>query len=123
MTGDYATDLTPDKMAGTTVVGKTTYKVWVLKPKPDLGLVARFAMVGPRGSMYFVTDHGPKYLLNSVCLGGGVSWRAAPRPLRGLDRSHLAAFYPDAVITPLAGKAVTMIDATTGDARKGRIYF
>jgi len=91
---DYATDLTLDKMAGTTVVGKTTYKVWVLKPKPDLGLVARFAMVGPRGSMYFVTDHGPKYLLNSVCLGGGVSWRAAPRPLRGLDRSHLAAFYP-----------------------------
>lgn len=82
--------------AGQTVIGKTVYQVYRLAAKPEIGIVARFGLVGPKGSTYFVTDHGPKYLLNSVCLGGGVSWQAAPRPLRGLTREHLTLFYGEA---------------------------
>lgn len=82
--------------AGHAVIGKTTYRVYRLPAKPDLGIVARFGLIGPRGSTYFVTDFGPRYELNSVCLGGGVSWQAAPRPLRGLTREHLSLFYEGA---------------------------
>lgn len=88
--------LNENDFAGHTVIGKTAYKVYRLPAKPDCGIVARFGLVGPRGSMYFVTDFGPGYMLNSVCLGGGVSWRAQPRPLRGLTREHLSLFYGEA---------------------------
>jgi hypothetical protein len=85
--------------AGHTVVGKTAYKVYRLPVEAaskDAGVVARFGLVGPRGSTYFVTDWGMNFQLNSVCLGGGVSWNAAPRPLRGLTREHLSLFYGEA---------------------------
>lgn len=77
---------------GSTVIGKTTYRVHHMPAKPDVGIVARFALVGPKGSTYMVTDWGNGYGLNSVCLGGGAPWQAAPRPLRGLTREHLAPF-------------------------------
>jgi hypothetical protein len=79
--------------AGQTVIGKTCYDVYRLPANVDCGIVARFGLVGPRGSTYLVTDLGDGYRLNSVCLGGGVSWAAAPRPLRGLERKHLSLFY------------------------------
>lgn len=85
-------DLTDDNFLGHTIIGKTAYKVHGLPANAAAGIVARFALVGPKGSHYFVTDYGKQYHLNSVCLGGGVSWRCAPRPLRGLERRHLTLF-------------------------------
>jgi hypothetical protein len=85
--------------AGHTVIGKTAYRVYrlpVQETSKAAGVEARFGLVGPKGSTYFVTDYGKGYQLNSVCLGGGVSWRAQPRPLRGLTRSHLSLFYSEA---------------------------
>ncbi len=94
-----AYDVSEQNFAGEAVVGKTRYRVYHLpvgENSQRAGVVARFALVGPRGSSYFVTDHGQNYRLNSVCMGGGVSWRAQPRPLRGLTRDHLSAFYSEA---------------------------
>jgi hypothetical protein len=88
---------TADNFLGIVTVGKTPYQVHRLPVEANsaaAGVVARFAMIGPRGSQVFVTDWGKGFRLNAVCMGGGVSWRAQPRPLRGLTREHLAAFYP-----------------------------
>lgn len=86
-------ELTADNFAGHTVIGKTAYRVYRMPANTECGIVARFGLVGPRGSMYLVTDLGAGFMLNSVCLGGGRSWRAEPRPLRGLTRANLSLFY------------------------------
>jgi hypothetical protein len=81
---------------GQTVINGTTYQVYnlgVLENARKAGIVANFALEGPRGAKFFVTDHGPKYQLNSVAVGGGRSWQCAARPLRGLKREHLSLFY------------------------------
>lgn len=83
---------TDANFSGHTVVGKTAYRVHMLPAKLDCGIVGRYWLIGPRGSAYYVTDYGPRYELNSVCMGGGVAWKASPRPLRGLGREHLSLF-------------------------------
>lgn len=77
---------------GQTVVGKTCYQVYGLPSRRDLGIEFRCVLVGPKGSQVMVTDYGQRYQLNTVCLGGGASWQAAPRPMRGLTRAHLSLF-------------------------------
>ena len=102
MASGYA--LTADNLMGQTVIGKTAYQVYQLPAKPELSIFARFGLVGPRGSMYLVTDYGPEFRLNSVCLGGGVSWTAQPRELRGLTRAALSMFMGGE--TPVAAGSV-----------------
>ena len=77
---------------GQTVVGKTCYQVYGLPSRPDAGIDFRCVLVGPKGSQVMVTDYGQRYQLNTVCMGGGASWQAAPRPMRGLTRAHLSLF-------------------------------
>lgn len=77
---------------GQTVVGKTCYQVYGLPNSHDLGIHFRCVLVGPRGSQTMVTDFGPRYALNAVCIGGGAKWQAAPRPMKGLTRAHLSLF-------------------------------
>ena len=85
-----------DEAIGTTQIGRTTYRVYRLPVLPNTaraGVVNEFALEGPRGAWFLVIDHGPRYKLNSIACGGGRgSLLAAPRPLAGLDRKHLAAF-------------------------------
>lgn len=80
---------------GLATVGRTVYHVYDITVGPNAakaGVRHNFALVGPRGAQYFVTDHGPRYELNSVSMGGARPWMPSPRSLRGLERSHLAAF-------------------------------
>jgi len=82
-------------LLGLALIGRTTYRVYDITVGPNAakaGVVHNFALEGPRGAQYFVTDHGPKYELCSVSMGGARPWMPSPRPLRGLDRKHLAAF-------------------------------
>lgn len=77
---------------GTVTIGRTVYQVFELgvgDASRAAGIVGNYAFVGPNGAQYFVTDHGPKYRLNSVAVGGARPWTPAPRPLRGLERRHL----------------------------------
>jgi len=89
----------PKEHFGQTVIGTTVYQVYRLPVGENAtryGVVANFALEGPRGACYFVTDHGSKFQLNSVAIGGGqFGNRIAPRPLRGLTRAHLSLFMPD----------------------------
>lgn len=82
---------------GHTVVGKTVYKVYAIRVGENAkaaGILGNYALVGPNGASYYVTDHGPKYQINSVAVGGSKSqrWTPAARPLRGLTRAHLSLF-------------------------------
>ncbi len=86
--------------AGWIVVERTTYQVFVLGVGDNsrkYGIVGNYALIGPKGASYFVTDHGPNYKLNSVATGKvGIAANhhsvPAARPLRGLTRDHLARF-------------------------------
>jgi hypothetical protein len=89
---------------GWIVVGRTTYQVFGL-PVGDntrrAGVLAHYALVGPGGASYFVTDYGPGYLINSIACGSVTVGRRpapAPRPLRGLTREHLTQFLDREVI-------------------------
>lgn len=76
---------------GLVQVGKTTYTVHRLATGPNAraaGIENNFALIGPKGAQFFVTDHGPRYLLNAIAIGVSIS----PRRMRGLTREHLAAF-------------------------------
>ena len=80
---------------GHTTIGRTTYQIFRLPMGENTkraGIQGNYALVGPNGASYFVTDHGPKYQLTSVSCGGSKHqrWTPAPRPLRGLNRSHLS---------------------------------
>ncbi len=81
---------------GVISIGKTVYQVFRLEVGENskgAGIRHNFALEGPRGAMFFVTDHGPKYLINSVSMGTKNSKRLiAFRPLKGLTRAHLAPF-------------------------------
>jgi len=77
---------------GQTVVNRTCYQVYRMPSKPEIGIEHRFVLVGPRGSQVMVTDYGQNFRLNTVCLGGGVSWRVAPRSMPSLTRAHLSLF-------------------------------
>lgn len=122
-TTSNAAGLNPEHHVGQTVIGKTLYQVYRF-PQTETGraagIVARFGLIGPRGSCYYVSDYGSAYRLNSVCLGGGVSWRAQPRPLRGLERKHLTLFYAVA-LGRLGGQAssVAKTAAARENAKKG----
>ena len=80
---------------GHTTIGRTVYQIFRL-PLGDntkrAGVRGNYALVGPNGASYFVTDLGPAYALNSTACGGSKHqrWTPAPRPLRGLERSHLS---------------------------------
>lgn len=75
---------------GEITINGTRYTVSAL-PTSDkakaIGIRANFAVEGPKGSKFLVTDHGPRYQLTSVSVTG-----SQPRPLRGLKRSHMAPF-------------------------------
>lgn len=82
---------------GHTVINGTTYSVHRLSTGPNssrAGILGNYALKGPNGATYFVTDYGPKYQINSVSCGGSKHqrWTPAPRPLRGLTREHLSLF-------------------------------
>lgn len=77
---------------GQTVIGKTCYQVYGLPSRKEAGIEFRCVLVGPKGSQIMVTDYGQPFVLNAVCLGGGVSWQAAPRKMRGITRAHLSLF-------------------------------
>ena len=80
---------------GHTTIGKTIYEIFRL-PLGDnskrAGVRGNYALVGPNGASYLVTDLGPTYKLNSISCGGSKHqrWTPAPRKLRGLERSHLS---------------------------------
>ena len=83
------------QLAGMAQVGRTAYQVYRMPVLPNTskaGVRNQFALVGPRGATYLVSDHGPRYELVSVACGGGKPWAPAPRKLAGLQRSDLAAF-------------------------------
>jgi hypothetical protein len=83
--------LTTDEPIGVVTVGRTVYTVYrlpVAEASRAAGVANRFAMEGPKGAAYLVTDWGVGYRINSV----RVSRSCAPRPLRDLTREHLAAF-------------------------------
>ena len=80
---------------GHTTIGRTAYKIYRITTGENskrAGIRGSYALVGPNGASYLVTDHGPKYKLSSVSCGGSKHqrWTPAPRPLRGLERSHLS---------------------------------
>src|SRR5262245_30183031 len=82
---------------GQTVIHGTTYQVYQLPTGENshkAGIIGHWALEGPRGACYFVTDYGPSYQLNSVAVGGSQTqhWTPAARPLRGLTREHLRLF-------------------------------
>lgn len=81
-------------LLGHTTVGRTTCQVYRLD-----GYTGKYALEGPRGACYFVTDHGPAYQINSVAIGGARPWTPVPRPLRGLTRAHLALVLETAAAT------------------------
>ena len=82
-------------LVGQVAVGGTTYQVYKLSDGVATGY-RNWALEGPTGATYFVTDHGPQYKLNSVATGGSTkawkNWTPSPRPLRGLTRQTFAAF-------------------------------
>lgn len=88
-----ATTAAPQLLAialGEITINGTRYKVSALptgEKARGLGIRGNYAVEGPKGSKFLVTDHGPRYELTSVSVTG-----SAPRPLRGLKRSHFAAF-------------------------------
>ena len=80
---------------GHTTIGRTAYTIYRIPTGENskrAGIRGSYALVGPNGASYFVTDHGPKYQLSSVACGGSKHqrWAPSPRPLRGLKRSHLS---------------------------------
>ena len=83
---------------GLVTVGRTTYEVFRLAVGENArraGILANYGLRGPRGAMYFVTDHGPKYRLNVSALGGATPWQPSPSAignLRHLTREDLAPF-------------------------------
>lgn len=83
---------------GIVTVGRTAYRVFALATGENskrAGVLANFALVGPRDASYFVTDYGPRYQINSIACGGDTTrphWVPAPRSLRGLTREHLLPF-------------------------------
>lgn len=77
---------------GQTVIDRICYQVYRLPNNPKCGIEHRFVLVGPRGSHVMVSDYGKAFQLNAVCLGGGASWRIAPRQMRGITRQHLSLF-------------------------------
>lgn len=81
-----ATTTPTREFLGTITIAGTSYRVFRLSASPALRIFNRFAIEGPRGGQFFVTDFGPRYTMTSVSLTG------QPRPLRGLKREHLAAF-------------------------------
>ena len=87
--------MTKGEHVGHTTIGRTVYQIFRL-PLGDntkrAGILGNYALVGPKGATYFVTDHGPAYQLTSVACGGSKHqrWSPAPRPLRGLNRSSLS---------------------------------
>lgn len=93
---DKALPAKPDAadLLGMVTVGRTAYQVYRVAAGPNCQREGMrfFALIGPRGASYLVTDHGPRYALNSCACGGGQSWAPAPRSLRGLTREHLQAF-------------------------------
>lgn len=80
-----ATTPTRELLGQIQILGRT-YLVYRLPASPALRIANRFAIEGPKGGQFFVTDFGPRYTMTSVSLTG------QPRPLRGLKREHLAAF-------------------------------
>lgn len=81
---------------GVISIGRTVYQVFRLETGENAkraGIRGNYALEGPRGAMFLVTDHGPKYQINSISMGTKGSTRLiAFRPLRGLTRAHLAPF-------------------------------
>ncbi len=83
---------------GLVAVGRTTYEVFRMSVGENsrrVGVLANYALRGPRGAMYFVTDHGPKYRLTVVAVGGARPWMPSPSAignLRNLTREQLAPF-------------------------------
>ena len=80
---------------GHTTVGRTVYQIFRLPLGENTrraGIRGQYALVGANGAQYLVTDHGPRYRLGSIACGGSKHqrWTPAPRPLRGLERSHLS---------------------------------
>ena len=89
--------LTADRVPlGVTAIGRTTYTVYGMTVGPNsarAGVRYNFALEGPRGAAFLVTDYGPRYKLNSISCGGGRGrMTCAPRELRGLQRADLASF-------------------------------
>jgi hypothetical protein len=94
--------MTAEKIpVGMTMVAGTAYKVYDLgvgENAKRAGIRGNYALEGPRGAQYFVTDHGPKFRLNVVAMGGDSTrpnWRPSPTNignLRHLKREDLSAF-------------------------------
>ncbi len=83
---------------GHAVIGKTAYKVYRLpvgESSRKAGILGNYALEGPRGACYFVTDHGPKFKINSCAVGGARPWNVDARPLRGLTRESISLFLDD----------------------------
>lgn len=84
---------------GLTKIGRTVYEVRVIVQgeltRRDLPNTRAYSLTGPRGATYYVRDHGPRYCPVSLAMGGSKvqRWNPAPRPLRGLEREHIVAFY------------------------------
>ncbi len=90
-------DVNNNELLGHTVIGKTAYQVFALAMSESsiaAGVHGRYALIGPNGASYFVTDYGPDFRINSVACGGSKTqhWAPSPRPLRGLTRAHLSLF-------------------------------
>ena len=80
---------------GSITVGRTAYLVYHVATGEHgkrAGIVAQYALEGPRGATYYVTDYGPTYRINSIACGGARSWAPSPVSLRGLTREHFTAF-------------------------------
>ena len=76
---------------GTVEIGRTVYQVYSLSVGPNsakMGVKGHYALVGPRGAGYMVTDHGPQYQPVSFAVGTDQR-RCSPRPLRGLTSRHV----------------------------------
>lgn len=88
----YATGSTVDMTPiGTVQIGKTVYIVRRLpigENTAAAGVRNQFALEGPRGAEFIVIDHGPRFRLNAFAF----SRRCSPRPMRGVERAHFAAF-------------------------------
>lgn len=84
-----ATTTPTRELLGNITIAGTTYSVFRLPcgmKSRAMGIRNRFAIEGPKGGQFFVTDFGPAFTMTSVSINGFA------RPLRGLKREHLAAF-------------------------------
>lgn len=89
-----ASDRTP---AGSVTVNGSAYDVFPMAVGTNqaaYGVVANYALRGPRGAWYLVTDHGPKYRLNILATGGSTRSvsRSKASPLYNLTRDQLLPF-------------------------------